>query len=81
VLDYVPDRLCVELKSLKLYVWSYRNEGAFHEAVTNQILDDLVSALKPRYLKLEARFNVRGGIYTTVIVQHRKKGWRGEALI
>jgi len=79
VLDYIPDRLCVELKSLKLYVWSYRNEGAFHEAVTNQILDDLVSALKPRYLKLEARFNVRGGIYTTVIAEHRKKGWRGES--
>jgi 7-cyano-7-deazaguanine reductase len=78
VLDYIPDRLCVELKSLKLYVWSYRNEGAFHEAVTNQILDDLVNALKPRYLKLEARFNVRGGIYTTVIAEHRKKGWRGE---
>ena len=78
VLDYFPDRLCVELKSLKLYVWSYRNEGAFHEAVTNQILDDLVNALKPRYMKLEARFNVRGGIYTTVIAEHRKKGWRGE---
>lgn len=81
VLDYIPDRLCVELKSLKLYVWSYRNEGAFHEAVANQILDDLVSALQPRYLKLEARFNVRGGIYTTVIADHRKKGWRGEPLI
>jgi 7-cyano-7-deazaguanine reductase len=78
VLDYIPDRRCVELKSLKLYVWSYRNEGAFHEAVTNQILDDLVNALKPRYMKLEARFNVRGGIYTTVIAEHRKKGWRGE---
>ena len=78
VLDYIPDRLCVELKSLKLYVWSYRNEGAFHEAVTNQILDDLVNALKPRAMKLEARFNVRGGIYTTVIAEHRKKGWRGE---
>ena len=78
VLDYIPDRLCVELKSLKLYVWSYRNEGAFHEAVTNRMLDDLVSATKPRYLRLEARFNVRGGIYTTVVVEHRKKGWRGE---
>lgn len=79
VLDYVPDRLCVELKSLKLYVWSYRDQGAFHEAVTNRILDDLVSATKPRYLRLEARFNVRGGIYTTVITEHRKKGWRGES--
>ena len=66
VLDYVPDRLCVELKSLKLYVWSYRDEGAFHEAVTNRILDDLVRATKPRYMRLEARFNVRGGIYTSV---------------
>ena len=78
VLDYVPDRLCVELKALKLYIWSFRDEGAFHEAVTNRILDDLVSATKPRFMRLEARFNVRGGIYTTVIAQHRKKGWRGE---
>jgi 7-cyano-7-deazaguanine reductase len=77
-LEYVPEALCVELKALKLYVWSYRDEGAFHEAVTNRILDDLVSATKPRYMKLEARFNVRGGIYTTVIAEHRKKGWRGE---
>jgi len=77
VLDYVADRLCVELKSLKLYVWSYRDVGTFHEAVTNRILDDLVSALKPRYMRLEAKFNVRGGIYTSVIAEHRKKGWRG----
>ena len=77
VLDYVPDRLCVELKSLKLYVWSYRDEGAFHEAVTNRILDDLVSATKPRYMRLEARFNVRGGIYTTVVAEHRKRGFKG----
>ena len=76
VLDYIPDRLCVELKSLKLYVWSYRNEGAFHEAVTNQILDDLANALQPRYMKLEARFNVRGGIYTTVVAEHRKRGFK-----
>jgi 7-cyano-7-deazaguanine reductase len=76
VLDYVPDRLCVELKSLKLYVWSYRDEGAFHEAVTNRILDDLVAATKPRYMKLEARFNVRGGIYTTVVAEHTKRGWK-----
>jgi len=77
VLDYVADRLCVELKSLKLYVWSYRDVGTFHEAVTNRILDDLVSALKPRYMRLEAKFNVRGGIYTSVIAEHRKKGWGG----
>jgi 7-cyano-7-deazaguanine reductase len=75
VLDYIPDRLCVELKSLKLYVWSYRDEGAFHEAVTNRILDDLVQATKPRFMRLEARFNVRGGIYTTVVAEHRKRGW------
>jgi 7-cyano-7-deazaguanine reductase len=76
-LEYVPDRLCVELKSLKLYVWSYREVGAFHEAVTNRIADDLVRATRPRYLRLEARFNVRGGIHTSVVAEHRKKGWRG----
>jgi 7-cyano-7-deazaguanine reductase len=77
LLDYVPDKLCVELKSLKLYVWSYRDQGAFHEAVTNKILNDLARATQPRLIRLEARFNVRGGIYTTVIAEHRKKGWRG----
>ena len=76
-LDYVADRLCVELKSLKLYAWSYRDQGAFHEAVTNKILDDLVRAIRPRYMRLEAKWNVRGGIYTSVIAEHRKKGWRG----
>ena len=76
-LEYVPDRTCVELKSLKLYVWSYRDEGAFHEAVTNKILDDLLAATQPRYMKLEARFNVRGGIYTSVVAEHRKRGWAG----
>ena len=75
-LEYIPDRLCVELKSLKLYIWSFRNEGAFHEAVTNGICDDLVKALKPRYLRLTAKFNVRGGIYTSVVAEHRKKGWK-----
>jgi 7-cyano-7-deazaguanine reductase len=75
-LDYVPDRLCVELKSLKLYVWSYRNEGAFHEAVTNRILEDLARATRPRYMRLAARFNVRGGIYTTVVAEHVKPGWK-----
>jgi 7-cyano-7-deazaguanine reductase len=79
VLDYVPDRLCVELKSLKLYIWSYRDEGAFHEAVTNQILDDLVKATKPRWMRLESRFNVRGGIKTSVFAEDRKKGWSGKA--
>lgn len=75
-LDYVPDRVCVELKSLKLYIWSYRNEGAFHEAVTNRILDDLAKATRPRYMQLTAKFYVRGGIFTTVIAQTRKKNWR-----
>jgi 7-cyano-7-deazaguanine reductase len=75
-LDYVADKRCVELKALKLYIWSFRNEGAFHEAVTNRILGDLVRATQPRYMKLEARFNVRGGIYTTVVAEHRKRGWK-----
>ena len=79
ILDYVPDRLCVELKALKLYIWSYRGEGSFHEAVTNRILDDLVRATKPRYMKLEARFNVRGGIHTSVVAEHRKPGFTGQA--
>ena len=76
ILDYIPDRTCVELKSLKLYVWSYRNEGAFHEAVTNRILDDLTKATKPRFMRLTAKFFVRGGIFTTVVAEHRKKGWK-----
>jgi 7-cyano-7-deazaguanine reductase len=80
ILDYVPDKLCVELKSLKLYIWSYRNEGAFHEAVTNRILDDLVAAARPRFMRLTARFYVRGGIFTTVVAQHAKPGWREAAL-
>lgn len=75
ILDYIPDRLCVELKSLKLYIWSYRNEGAFHEAVTNRILDDLVAATEPRYMRLMAKFYVRGGIFTNVVAEHRKNGW------
>ena len=78
-LEYIPDRLCVELKSLKLYVWSWRNEGAFHEAVTNRILGDLVKAIRPRYLRLTAKFNVRGGIYTTVVAEHARKGWKKPA--
>ena len=74
-LEYVPDALCVELKSLKLYVWSFRDEGAFHEAVTNQILADLVGVTRPRFLRLRAEFNVRGGIYTTVVAEHRDPEW------
>jgi len=71
-LDYVPDQQCVELKSLKLYYWSFRDEGHFHEKVTNMIADDLIKLLDPRYLKVQAVFNVRGGVYTTVEVEHSK---------
>ena len=74
-LEYVPDELCVELKSWKLYLWSYRDEGAFHEAVTNRILDDLVAVLSPRFARLTATFNVRGGVYTAVEAEY----WQEEA--
>ena len=74
-LEYVPHERCVELKALKLYIWSFRDVGTFHEAVTNEILRDLVNATAPRFLRLTAEFNVRGGIYTTVVVEHRKSGW------
>jgi len=76
VLQYIPDRRNVELKSLKLYVWSYREQGAFHEAVTNQVLDDLKAALSPRFVRLRSRWNVRGGITTTVVAEYRKRGWK-----
>ncbi len=75
-IEYVADEKCVELKSLKLYMWSYREEGAFHEAVTNKILEDLVAATDPRFMRLTGVWNVRGGVYTTVIVEHRKAGWQ-----
>ncbi len=74
-LDYIPDERCVELKSLKLYIVSYRNKGAFHEAVTNQILGDLVALTDPRFMRLTAKFYVRGGIFTNVVAEHRKAGW------
>ena len=74
-LDYIPDKKNVELKALKLYIWSFREEGAFHEAITNKILDDLVEALQPRYMRLKAKWWVRGGIYTTVVAENRKPGW------
>ena len=74
-LEYIADKQCVELKTLKNYIWSFRNEGAFHEAVTNQILNDLVAVLDPRFMRLKAIFNVRGGIYTTVESEHRQKNW------
>jgi 7-cyano-7-deazaguanine reductase len=75
-IEYVPDQLCVELKSLKLYVWSFRERGAFHEAVANEIADHLDAALHARFLRLSARFNVRGGIHTTVVVERRQREWR-----
>jgi len=78
-LEYVPDRLCVELKSLKLYIWSFRDRGAFHEAVTNEIADHLARTVTPRFLRLTARFNVRGGIYTSVVVERRQPDWRALA--
>lgn len=74
-LVYIPDKYCVELKSIKLYIWSYRDKGAFHEAVTNKILDDIVAACTPRFARLTARFNVRGGIYTTVISEFQAPTW------
>ena len=81
ILYYIPDKKCIELKSLKLYIWSYRDEGVFHEAVTNKILDDLAAVLKPRYIRLVARFYVRGGIFTNVTVDYRKKGWQPKPAI
>lgn len=75
-LEYVPDALCVELKSLKLYLWSFRDEGHFHEDVTNRILDDLVAATAPKFMRLTGKFNVRGGIWTSVIAEHRAPGWQ-----
>ncbi len=74
-IDYVPNLRCVELKSLKLYIWSYRDEGAFHEAVTNRILDDLLHACEPHFMRITAEFNVRGGVYTTVVAEHRSDVW------
>ncbi|MDY0147410.1 preQ(1) synthase [Halothiobacillus sp.] len=74
-IDFVPDQLCVELKSLKTYMWSFREEGGFHEAMTNGILNDLVAAISPRFMRVTGEWNVRGGIYTNVVVEHRQPGW------
>lgn len=79
LLEYVPDALCIELKSLKLYIWSFRDRGTFHEAVTNEICAHLAGATHPRFMRLTAEFNVRGGIYTSVVAEHRKSGWVGAA--
>ena len=80
-LDYIADKKCVELKSLKLYIWSFRNEGHFHEDVTNRILDDLVATLEPRFMRLTAKFYVRGGIITNVVAEHRKEAWQPAPLV
>ena len=80
-IEIVPDKLCVELKSLKQYFWSYRNEGAFHERVTNTILDDIVKAIRPRFARIHADWYVRGGIRTFVTVEHRKRGWKPQPAV
>jgi 7-cyano-7-deazaguanine reductase len=80
-IEYVPAAFCVELKSLKLYMWSFREQGAFHEAVTNEILNDIVRAISPNFMRIRAEFNVRGGIYTTVVVEHRNSDWRAPELV
>ena len=80
-IEMVADKLCVELKSLKLYFWSYRDVGAFHEKVTNDIVDDIVKATDPRFIRVTAKWNVRGGIYTNVVAEHRQKGWKPAARV
>ncbi|MCK5121360.1 MAG: NADPH-dependent 7-cyano-7-deazaguanine reductase QueF [Methylococcales bacterium] len=80
-IEYVPNKLCVELKSLKLYMWSFREQGAFHEAVTNEILDDIVKAISPNFMRIRAEFNVRGGVYTSVIVEHKDDNWNAPELV
>lgn len=74
-IDYIPDTFCIELKALKLYIWSYRDKGAFHEAITNKILDDIVAVISPRFMRVKAKFNVRGGLYTTIVAEHKMDGW------
>ena len=80
-IDCIPDQLCIELKSLKMYMWSFRNEGAFHEKVTNDILDQIVKTIDPRFVRITAKWYVRGGIYTNVVVEHRKKGWKPQPVV
>lgn len=80
-IDYIADERCVELKALKMYMWSFREEGGFHEAMTNRILNDLVTATEPRFMRVTGEWNVRGGIYTTVVVEHRKQGWQAPELV
>lgn len=80
-LEYVPEASCIELKALKMYIWSFRDEGAFHEAVTNEILSDLVKACEPRFMRLTAEFNVRGGVYTSVVAEHKNPSWNAPDVV
>ena len=80
-IEYVPDQQCIELKALKMYMWSFRDQGAFHEKVTNDMLADLVAACQPRFMRVNAEFNVRGGIYTTVVAEHKHADWQAQALV
>ena len=80
-LDYIPEKKNLELKALKLYMWSYRDQGVFHEAVTNKLLNDMLKAIAPRFMRLTARWYVRGGIFTTVIAEHRAKGWKPQPTV
>ena len=80
-IEYIPDELCVELKALKLYMWTFREQGAFHETVTNEILNDLIKAINPNFIRVRAEFNVRGGIYTTIIAEHRNPNWEIPAVV
>ena len=80
-IDMIADKLCIELKSLKMYFWSFRNEGAFHEKVTNDILDEIVRVAEPRFARITAKWFVRGGIYTNVVTEHRKKGWKPQPIV
>ncbi|KAF3977398.1 MAG: NADPH-dependent 7-cyano-7-deazaguanine reductase QueF [Methylococcales symbiont of Iophon sp. n. MRB-2018] len=80
-IEYVPNKLCIELKSLKLYMWSFREQGSFHEAVTNEMLDDIVKVISPNFIRIRAEFNVRGGIYTSVIAEHKDDNWKAVELI
>ncbi len=80
-IEYVPHLRCVELTAIKRYIWSYRDEGTFHESVTNRILDDLVAACEPRFMRISAKFNVRGGIYTTVVAEYRNENWTPPLLV
>ena len=78
LIEYIPDLLCIELKSLKIYIWSFRETGAFHETVTNEILKDLCQTIAPRFMRLTATFNMRGGIATSVTAEHRMDKWQAD---